>query len=97
MAGGCCLGGADEPALITAEPRAGTYLHPYIGSEEFINGGSRWILALHNATPSDIRAMKARGQKISMLYVTTPENAARLRAEAERDRPTPPALPKGRK
>ena len=27
-------------------------------------------------TVSDIRAMKARGQKISMLYVTTPEDAA---------------------
>ena len=27
-------------------------------------------------TVHDIRAMKARGQKISMLYVTTPEEAA---------------------
>jgi N-6 DNA Methylase len=56
--GNYILSDEERNALIMAEPRAGTYLHPYIGSEEFINGGSRWILALHNATPSDIRAMK---------------------------------------
>ncbi len=30
-------------------------------------------------TVADIRAMKARGQKISMLYVTTAEEAAAAR------------------
>ncbi len=56
--GNYTLSDEEHNALIKAEPRAGTYLHPYIGSEEFINGGSRWILALHDARPSDIRAMK---------------------------------------
>jgi hypothetical protein len=44
-------------ALVKTDPRADRYLHPYIGSEEFINGGKRWILALQEATPTDIRAM----------------------------------------
>ncbi len=56
--GNYILSDEERDALINAEPRARAYLHPFIGSEEFINGGSRWILALHNATPSDIRAMK---------------------------------------
>jgi len=55
--GNYILSDGERDALIKAEPRAREYLHPFIGSEEFINGGSRWILALHHATPSDIRAM----------------------------------------
>ncbi|HEX7423097.1 MAG TPA: DNA methyltransferase [Terriglobales bacterium] len=39
------------------EPGAAKYLHPYVGSEEFINGGERWILYLAGLTPNDLRAM----------------------------------------
>jgi len=55
-------------ALVKAEPHAGAYLRPYIGSEEFINGGKRWILALHNATPSDIRAMPNVRKRIEAVH-----------------------------
>ncbi|HVL79954.1 MAG TPA: DNA methyltransferase [Sphingomicrobium sp.] len=44
-------------ALLTKEPAAERYLRPYIGAEEFINGGMRWILALQEAAPADLRAM----------------------------------------
>jgi hypothetical protein len=53
--------------LIEKEPRAEPYLHPYVGSEEFINGGKRWILALQNATPSDIRAMPKVSDRIEAV------------------------------
>lgn len=48
----------DERAeFLAAEPAAAPFIHPYIGSVEFINGERRWILALHDATPAQIRAM----------------------------------------
>jgi len=47
----------ERNALLEKEPRADAYLHPYVGSGRIINGGKRWILALQNATPSDIRGI----------------------------------------
>lgn len=43
--------------LLDREPRAAAYLHPFVGSEEFINGGDRWILALGDADPRELRTM----------------------------------------
>jgi len=43
--------------FLRAEPQAGGYMRPFVGSEEFINGGERWILYLENAAPGDLRAM----------------------------------------
>ena len=43
---------ADERAVfLVREPDAEEYLHPFIGSEEFINGGERWILYLSGGLP----------------------------------------------
>ncbi len=44
-------------SFLATEPAAADFLHPYVGSVEYINSESRWILALHNATPAQIRAM----------------------------------------
>src|SRR5438045_1931053 len=40
------------------------------------SGGERMILRHNRPTVADMRAMKARGRKIPMLYVTTLEEAA---------------------
>lgn len=47
----------ERSALLTAEPDASKFLRPYVGAEEYINGGHRWILALQDAPPSQIRAL----------------------------------------
>ena len=44
-------------AFLMEEPAADKFMHPYIGAREHIQGGSRWILALHNAGPTDLKAM----------------------------------------
>jgi hypothetical protein len=50
--------GADErDTFLKEEPAANKYLKPYVGSEEYINGGQRWILSLQFATPQELRAM----------------------------------------
>ena len=49
---------ADERAtFLTEEPDAAPFLHPYIGAREHIQGGERWILALQDAGPTDLKAM----------------------------------------
>ena len=49
---------ADErAAFLREEPGAELYLRPYVGSREFLQGGERWILALQDASPTDLKAM----------------------------------------
>ena len=49
---------ADErAAFLQEEPHAEPYLRPFMGSREFLQGGVRWILALQDASPADLRAM----------------------------------------
>ena len=55
--------------FLAKEPRAERFLRPYIGSREHLHRSNRWILALQEATPSEIRAM--------------PEVVSRLRAVRE--------------
>lgn len=65
--------------FLQAEPMAEKYLHPFIGSEEFINGGQRWILNLHDAAPEELRSMPAILERIGAVR--------KMRAES-RSKPT---------
>ena len=49
----------ERAAFLDAEPDAAGYLRPYIGAREYLRGGERWILALHN-TPPDVLARLPR-------------------------------------
>jgi hypothetical protein len=48
---------AEKKEFLKAEPEAKKWLHPYIGSEELINGNWRWCLWLKGITPSELKAM----------------------------------------
>lgn len=48
---------AQRAEFLAGEPAAEIYFHPYVGSEEYINGRKRWILSLQRAAPQDLRAM----------------------------------------
>ena len=53
--GGNYIFNAEErAALLDREPDAGQFLRPYVGSREFLQGGGRWILALHDASPQSL-------------------------------------------
>ncbi len=43
--------------FLQKEPSAKKYMRPFVGSEEFINGGKRWILYLEDVPPDELRAM----------------------------------------
>jgi hypothetical protein len=48
----------DEKAdLLSREPAAKKYVRRFLGSEEFINGLSRWCLWLENADPNELRRL----------------------------------------
>ncbi len=66
--GGHYIFEADErAAFLAGEPGAAHFLRPYIGSEEYINGGQRWILTLEDASPSELRAMPAVMDRIAAV------------------------------
>ena len=56
--GGYLIFDANERAeLLAAEPGAAEFLHPYLGAQEYLNGGGRHILALQQAPPAKVRAL----------------------------------------
>ncbi len=49
---------ADQRAALLAEELAADkFMHPYVGAREYLQGGERWILALQEAGPADLKAM----------------------------------------
>ena len=45
------FGAAERDAFLDEEPEAAPWLRPFIGAREYLQGGKRWILALHDAPP----------------------------------------------
>ncbi len=62
--------------FLKAEPQAADFMHPYVGSREFLQGGKRWILALQDATPAQLRSMP--------LVIERMNNVKAFRAESKR-------------
>jgi len=54
-------------ALLKREPRARRFLQPFVGSEEFINGGYRWCLRLDGLGPSELRQMPAILERVEAV------------------------------
>ena len=54
-------------AFLETEPEAECFLRPFVGSREFLQGGKRWILALHNATPSQLTRLPYVRKRIAAV------------------------------
>ena len=48
---------AERDEFMVTEPEATSYLRPYVGAREYLQGGKRWILTLHDAPPQTIARM----------------------------------------
>jgi hypothetical protein len=59
--------GEERVEFLRKEPGAAKYLHPYVGSVEFINGGDRWILYLADVPPNELRTMPAVRERIAAV------------------------------
>ena len=53
--------------FVAAEPAAEPYVRPYIGAREYLQGGGRWILALHDAPPNVLAGMPAVRDRIAAV------------------------------
>lgn len=47
----------DYSTFLADEPGAAAFMHPYIGSREYIHGQKKWILYLQDASPSQLRIL----------------------------------------
>ena len=47
----------EKVAFLKDEPDAAQFMKPFIGGLEYIRGQGRWILALQNASPTELRSM----------------------------------------
>ena len=57
----------ERRTFLAQEPEAEPYLRPFYGSREFLNGGHRWILALHDASPKVLRSLPRVRERIAMV------------------------------
>jgi hypothetical protein len=55
--GNLLLNDEEKSALLQVEPDAITWIRPFVGSEEFINGNGRWCLWLKRCKPEILRKM----------------------------------------
>ncbi len=53
--------------FLNEEPDAEQFMRPYIGAREFLQGGDRWILALHETSPSKLRGLPLVRQRIAAV------------------------------
>ena len=66
--GGHYIFAAEERArFLEEEPDAAPLLYPFVGAREFLQGGKRWILALHDASPSLLAKLPEVRKQISSV------------------------------
>ena len=53
--------------FLKEEPEAEPLFHPFVGAQEFLQSGKRWILALHDASPSLLAKLPKIKERISAV------------------------------
>ena len=59
----------ERAALLAAEPDAAPFLRPFVGAREYLQGGERWILALHDAPPDELARLPRVRERISAVRI----------------------------
>ena len=65
--------------FLESEPNAAPFFRPFVGAREYLQGGKRWILALHDAPPEELARMPRVRERIA---------AVRAFRESSRSAPT---------
>lgn len=61
------LSAAERADLLAREPAAAPFVRPFIGAEEYLNGGMRWILALQSAPPKALASLPMVRERIEKV------------------------------
>ena len=70
--------------FLKIEPEAGQFLRKYKSADDFIKGKTRWILALHDASPAELNRMpevKRRMQAVREFRLKSTDRGTRKLAE----------------
>ena len=59
----------ERAELLAAEPDAAPFLRPFVGAREYLQGGERWILALHDAPPDKLARLPRVRERISAVRI----------------------------
>ena len=54
-------------AFLDTEPDAAPFLRPFVGAREYLQGGDRWILALHDASPATLAQLPRVRERIAAV------------------------------
>jgi hypothetical protein len=54
-------------AFVAIEPGSAKFIRPFWGAHDYINGERRWILALHDASPRDLRELPKVRERIRQV------------------------------
>ena len=54
-------------SLLAAEPKVAPFLRPFVGGREYLRGGERWILALHDASPTTLAQLPRVRERIAAV------------------------------
>ena len=57
----------ERSVFLEAEPEAGPLLRPFVGAREYLQGGDRWILALHDASPGTLAKLPLVRERIAAV------------------------------
>ena len=57
----------ERSALLESEPDAAMFLRPFVGAREYLRGGERWILALHDAAPTALARLPLVRERIAAV------------------------------
>ena len=57
----------EKNEILSMEPTLDKWIRPYVGSEEFIKGKSRWCLWLRDASPMDIKRSKTLYERVNAV------------------------------
>ena len=59
--------GEERAAFLREEPGAESWLRPYVGAREFLQGGDRWILRLAESPPEAMRALPKVRERVARV------------------------------
>ena len=66
--GGHLIFAPDEAAaFVEEEPGAKSFLQPFVGAREYLRGSERWILALHEASPSELARLPKVRERLAAV------------------------------
>ena len=57
----------EREAFLDAEPTAAAFMRPYVGAREYLQGKSRWVLALQNASPKVLAKLPLVRKRIAAV------------------------------